>query len=182
MTAISLRFFLHKIWREKMSRQIQIRRGDKAAHENFIGAIGEITMDTDTKTLRVHDGETPGGIPLARADQTPDTFELPENYDFVIESGTTANVWYRKYKSGWIEQGGATEGTTSQETITFPFEMENTDYFISAISHEVLADTNSVTALSVRTKNTNNMTLHGKRTTSDAPRPKIWCVSGFTVN
>ena len=29
-----------------MSRQIQHRRGDAAAHTNFIGAVGEITMDT----------------------------------------------------------------------------------------------------------------------------------------
>lgn len=51
-----------------MSRQIQIRRGSATEHENFTGAIGEITMDTTNKTLRVHDGETVGGIPLMRAD------------------------------------------------------------------------------------------------------------------
>lgn len=51
-----------------MSRQIQIRRGSAAEHENFIGAIGEITMDTTNKILRVHDGETLGGIPMMRAD------------------------------------------------------------------------------------------------------------------
>ena len=33
-----------------MSRQIQIRRGTAAEHENFTGAIGEITMDTTNKT------------------------------------------------------------------------------------------------------------------------------------
>lgn len=54
----------------KMSRQIQHRRGDATAHTNFIGAIGEITMDTTNKTLRVHDGETAGGIELARSDMS----------------------------------------------------------------------------------------------------------------
>lgn len=53
-----------------MSRQIQHRRGDATAHTNFIGAIGEITMDTTNKTLRVHDGETAGGIELARSDMS----------------------------------------------------------------------------------------------------------------
>lgn len=52
-----------------MSRIIQIRRGSANEHDNFTGMIGEITMDTDNKTLRVHDGQTIGGIPLARADQ-----------------------------------------------------------------------------------------------------------------
>lgn len=53
-----------------MSRQIQIRRGSATEHNTFIGAIGEITMDTTNKTLRVHDGETAGGIELARSDMS----------------------------------------------------------------------------------------------------------------
>ena len=54
-----------------MSRQIQIRRGTAAEHENFTGAIGEITMDTTNKTLRVHDGETAGGTALAKRADVP---------------------------------------------------------------------------------------------------------------
>lgn len=49
-----------------MARQIQIRRGTTLENDNFTGAIGEITMDTDAKTLRVHDGETVGGVALAK--------------------------------------------------------------------------------------------------------------------
>ena len=51
-----------------MARQIQLRRGTAEQHEQFIGADGEVTVDTTNRTLRVHDGETPGGIALARAD------------------------------------------------------------------------------------------------------------------
>ena len=49
-----------------MSRQIQIRRGSAAENDAFTGAIGEITMDTTNKTLRVHDGTTTGGTTLAK--------------------------------------------------------------------------------------------------------------------
>ncbi len=51
-----------------MTRVLQIRRGTTAENDDFTGMIGEITMDTDAKTLRVHDGETLGGFTLARAD------------------------------------------------------------------------------------------------------------------
>lgn len=54
-----------------MSKQIQFRRGSESEHETFTGAIGEITVDTTNKTIRVHDGETAGGTPLATADQIP---------------------------------------------------------------------------------------------------------------
>lgn len=52
-----------------MTRVLQIRRGDTAANNNFTGLPGEISFDTDAKTLRVHDGQTLGGFPLARRDQ-----------------------------------------------------------------------------------------------------------------
>lgn len=55
-----------------MARQIQIRRGSAAKHANFTGAIGEITMDTTNKTLRVHDGTTAGGTILAKQSEIPD--------------------------------------------------------------------------------------------------------------
>ena len=63
-----------------MSRQIQIRRGTATEHEMFTGAIGEVTMDTTNNTLRVHDGQTLGGVALARADSVPDLSKItPEN-------------------------------------------------------------------------------------------------------
>ena len=49
-----------------MSRTIQLRRGAESDHTTFTGAIGEVTMDTTNKTLRVHDGETVGGTALAK--------------------------------------------------------------------------------------------------------------------
>ncbi|MBD5391369.1 hypothetical protein HDR66_01025 [bacterium] len=51
-----------------MSRILQIRRGTAAQNDNFTGLPGEVSFDTDAKTLRVHDGEKLGGYALARAD------------------------------------------------------------------------------------------------------------------
>lgn len=111
-----------------MSRQIQFRRGDAAANDNFIGAIGEVTMDTTNKTLRVHDGTTAGGTVLAKQSDIPTQQTLPDNYDFVIESQapTAQNNYtcYRKYKSGWVEQGGEIHiANDTFVTITLPIEM-----------------------------------------------------------
>ena len=51
-----------------MTKQVQIRRGTTVQHQSFTGAIGEVTYDTDKKTLISHDGNTVGGIELARQD------------------------------------------------------------------------------------------------------------------
>lgn len=47
-----------------MARKIQHRRGNQEQNDLFTGAPGEITFDSDLKTLRVHDGETTGGTKL----------------------------------------------------------------------------------------------------------------------
>ncbi|MFN3982323.1 MAG: glycosyl hydrolase family 28-related protein [Caldilinea sp.] len=44
-----------------MSSELKHRRGTAAAHANFTGAQGEITIKTDTNEIVVHDGVTPGG-------------------------------------------------------------------------------------------------------------------------
>jgi hypothetical protein len=49
-----------------MASQLQLRRGTTAQHGPFIGAPGEVTVDTDKKTTVVHDGATAGGFPLSR--------------------------------------------------------------------------------------------------------------------
>lgn len=62
--------FNNRIKGFNMARVLQIRRGSAAQNDNFTGLVGEITFDTDAKTIRVHDGETLSGFPLARADES----------------------------------------------------------------------------------------------------------------
>lgn len=124
-----------------MSRQIQIRRGSATEHEDFTGAIGEITMDTTNKTLRVHDGETVGGTPLAKQSDL-------DTADYVVEyqNPTAENnySWYRKYKSGWIEQGQySLSWSTGQEVqISFVIPFSNTYYFV--VLNEVSGDSSAL--------------------------------------
>ena len=49
-----------------MAKQLLFRGGNTAGHNAFTGGNKEITVDTQKKTLVVHDGATPGGSPLAK--------------------------------------------------------------------------------------------------------------------
>jgi hypothetical protein len=46
------------------STQVQLRRGTTEEHSSFIGAVGEVTVDTSKRTLRVHDGVSTYGQEL----------------------------------------------------------------------------------------------------------------------
>ena len=103
-----------------MAKQLELRRGTTQANNLFTGAAGEVTMDTDTKQLRVHDGVKTGGYAL----DTLVAFQVP----------TSGNnyTWYRKYSSGWVEQGGKTEASSGDtaKNITFPIVMSDTHYSV----------------------------------------------------
>ena len=85
-----------------------------------------MSSNTDTGIIRVHDGETVGGVAMARA--------MDIAGDWVVESQlpTAENnyTWYRKYKSGWVEMGGYVS-SGAQTAVTFPKAMANTYYFAS---------------------------------------------------
>jgi len=53
-----------------MPTVLQFRRGTTSQNNAFTGAIGEITYDTTTDVLRVHDGSTAGGFAMVSASST----------------------------------------------------------------------------------------------------------------
>ncbi len=67
-----------------MTRVLQLRRGSTSENDNFTGLLGEITLDTDMMTIRVHDGKTLGGFSLARTDSVPansfDINSVPDDF------------------------------------------------------------------------------------------------------
>jgi len=79
--------------------RVKLRRGTTAEHANFIGAEGEVTVDTDKKRLVVHDGVTPGGHLVAAltdvntdVDQFTDTEGLMGGYTWEHSSVTTSTA------------------------------------------------------------------------------------------
>jgi hypothetical protein len=53
-----------------MPTQVQFRRGTTAQNNSFTGAVGEVSVDIDKDTLRVHDGSTQGGFEQAKVNLT----------------------------------------------------------------------------------------------------------------
>ena len=69
-----------------MAIQIQLRQGTTTEHNTFTGAVGEVTVDTTNKTLRVHDGVTAGGHPVASKANADGTISL------IKKDGTSAGT------------------------------------------------------------------------------------------
>ena len=66
-----------------MPTQLQFRRGTTSQNNGFTGAVGEITIDTDTDAIILHDGSTAGGLEI-------------------IPSGTIAAFGNTTAPTGWL--------------------------------------------------------------------------------
>lgn len=117
-----------------MAKKILVRRGTTAQHSTFTGSLGEVTMDTDKKTLVIHDGVTPGGMPMSNDTQTQDHINNTsnphsvtkaqvglgnvQNVDTTIASNIQQNSTHRfvtdTEKSTWnVKQDAITGGATT---------------------------------------------------------------------
>ena len=47
-----------------MATQLQFRRGTSAQNNSYTGLVGEISLDTSTNNIRIHDGSTAGGAEI----------------------------------------------------------------------------------------------------------------------
>lgn len=81
-----------------------------------------------------------------------DFSNIASNFDLVIEKSISGKNWYRKYKSGWIEQGGY--GGSTPLTITLLKAFANTNYNVQVTMTTPINDSyESVCVRSVTTTN-----------------------------
>ena len=82
-----------------MAKRLQLRRGTTAQNNAFTGAVGEVTVDTDKKTVVVHDGTTVGGTVLAKVSEVPS----------LVPQATEAVVGKAKIATSAIAQAGVND-------------------------------------------------------------------------
>lgn len=129
-----------------------------------IGAISEaLNNKTDRNMRNVDTG--------SKADSVID-FQLP-----TAENGYT---WYRKYASGWVEQGGLTPSGTGAGTVTLPVVMANNNYqFLGNVKNST---TNTVAyTLQARTLTTTTAGYFKSYNGGGAVEIFWWQVSGMAA-
>ena len=108
--------------------------------------------------------------------------------DYVVESQVNADgSWYRKYKSGWLEQGGlVTVSGTVGATVTLLKPFANTAYniqltlqttnavgYIAATAQSIsIANSKTTTSFGVQTAGIQNYEINGIS----------WCAEGQGAN
>ena len=82
-----------------MATQVQFRRGTTGQTQTFIGALGEITVDTSLSTAVIHDGVTAGGNSLLKSDGS--------NSALITGTGANPSLTFVGYSNTGLFSGGA---------------------------------------------------------------------------
>lgn len=131
---------------------------------------------------------------LTALDARVDTLEntetvLPENYDYVVEFQkpmlSNNYTWYRKYKSGWVEQGGTIDKGSNvrdiSSMITLPIEMADIFYSVSLSGYNTSAGPTSMCIGSSHRSSTGFFAYCYGFGTGDTGRYLVWKISGFAA-
>ena len=102
-----------------MAKSIKLRQGTEAEHAAFTGAMAEVTFDTTNNRIILHDGTTPGGIPMAKLSDVPVDLTDLTDVDDNLPSGTGGAAAF----SGTtyivtVSSGTNTYGTSNKYYIT----------------------------------------------------------------
>jgi hypothetical protein len=77
-----------------MATQVQFRRGTTTQNNAFTGAIAELTVDTEAKTIRLHDGSTAGGGAIVATLAGTQTFTNKTHSTNSVWQGTAVGLAY----------------------------------------------------------------------------------------
>lgn len=110
-----------------------------------------------------------------------DLSNVDAGIDFVVETQapTSQNnyTWYRKYKSGWVEQGGTiSTGSSGNHTVTLLVEMAGTDYRPMAARISGASTTTNVNIWARTPSSTTSFVVYAAADTS-----VVWEVKGMAA-
>jgi len=96
-----------------MATQVQFRRGTTTQNNAFTGAIAELTVDTEAKTLRLHDGSTAGGGAVIATLAGTQTFTNKTLSSNSVWQGTAIGLAYGGTNANITAAAGAVVYSTS---------------------------------------------------------------------
>jgi hypothetical protein len=115
-----------------MAKRIQFRRGTTAEHATFVGAPGEITINTTNNTDVVHDGVTPGGWPASRLDNVGGTSIISGLLKITNTTASTSTTTGALTVTGGVGVAGRITCTQVVETSTIAVK-ENVNPITNAL-------------------------------------------------
>jgi len=117
------------------NKQVLLKRGNTAVSSAYTGPVGEVTVDTDLDTIRVHDGVTPGGH-LASSSymgQTPPTSPRENTLWYDEISGRL----YIRYNGAWVDASPAGDLLLNANVVSLASNVANVEIHVTSLDANI---------------------------------------------
>lgn len=170
--------------------RIQIRRDTSVnwATYNPILADGEFALETDTRKIKIGNGEQPY---TELAYQGDSELEKKANTDFsnasipyITSKYRNGNSWYRIWSDGWLEQGGTSSaGYNSPVTVSFIKQYDAVPLTVTMIAANASADgnPNQSRIATIVSRNSDKFIYTVSTPSAQSTVPIIWSASGYII-
>tara|TARA_Y100000356_G_scaffold106103_1_gene91960 strand:+ start:3440 stop:4003 length:564 start_codon:yes stop_codon:yes gene_type:complete len=153
-----------------MATQVQFRRGTTSQNDSFTGAVGELSLDTDTESIRIHDGSTAGGFEVipSGAIMGFGGATIPANYLICDGSAVSRSTYAHLFAT----IGTAFGAGDSNTTFNVPDFRDKLALGKGANNSTLGATTHAMSASSVKPSESTSLSAHSLTTATFATSAK----------
>ncbi len=153
--------------------------------DEYEGMPRELVFNPTDKTIKIF-GATAADDTIIGAAPDIDIEALLADMDYITSSGSNSVGWWRKWKSGWVEQGGNAvgTGTSTPREITLPVLMSAANYVVTTAIQDGAINT-AVPGVRVNSKTTTYVrfltTYQASSNSNYLAAPFSWRVDGMAA-
>jgi hypothetical protein len=142
-----------------MPTTLTFRRGTTAQNNSFTGAAGEISVDTDKGTLRVHDNATAGGSEIVAVAATQTLTN--KTFDANGTGNSISNIEVADFASGVVDTDLSSVSASDDTLASAKAIKAYVDTGLSSLSSTTLTEGNSTLTIADSGTGTLTLTLDG---------------------
>ena len=134
-----------------MTVRVVVRKGNNAINSVYAGEVGELTYDSDNKTIRIHDGTTLGGTKAVTTNSNGELISTINVANITSLSSNTANITSLISNTANISTANITSLISNTANITSL--ISNTANISTANITSLISNTANITSLISNTAN-----------------------------
>ena len=117
------------------NKQVLLKRGNTAVSSAYTGPVGEVTVDTDLDTIRVHDGITPGGHLASSSYMGPTPPVSPRENTLWYDE--ISGRLYIRYSGAWVDASPAGDLLLNANVISLASNVANVEAHITSLDANI---------------------------------------------
>ena len=152
-----------------MTVRVVVRKGNNAINSVYAGEVGELTYDSDNKTIRIHDGTTLGGTKAVTTNSNGELISTINVANITSLSSNTANIT------------SLSSNTANISTANITSLISNTANISTANITSLISNTANISTANITSLVSNNITVANEPLSNTQVANKLYVDKKFRL-